>query len=414
MTTIAGIEQAVIVAGGRGVRLKPLTDTKPKPMILFHGKPFLEYLIENLRDQGILRIVLLLGYLHEVIQEYFQDGKKWNVSISYSVTDIDDETGKRMKSAEHLFDQRFLFLYADNYWPLQLDKMVTQFNTAGTLGQLTVYRNADAYTRPNVIVDDSNLIIMYDKARTALNLKMVDIGFALFKKEIMNIIPSGENVSFEASIYPSLIKQYQLGAFITDHRYYTLTSPERLPRIEIFFKREPFIILDRDGVLNKKPPRAQYVTKWEDFVWLPGAKKAVKLLKENGFKIIIITNQAGIARGNMSQADFIKINDRMKVDLSKAGGSIDGIYYCPHNWDEGCECRKPKPGMLFSAQKDFNLDLSRVFFIGDDERDLQAGNAAGCKVLLVSNKTSLLTLIKEKILPAKNHDSQLKGSHMWH
>src|SRR5947208_1036557 len=110
--------QAVILAGGRGTRLAPLTDTKPKPMIEFHGVPFLEYLIVMLRDQGFSRILLLLGYLPEVITKHFGDGSRWGVSIEYLVSDVEDDTGKRLKLAQDRIDPLSLLLYCDNYWPM--------------------------------------------------------------------------------------------------------------------------------------------------------------------------------------------------------------------------------------------------------------------------------------------------------
>ena len=105
--------------------------------------------------------------------------------------------------------------------------------------------------------------------------------------------------------------------------------------------------------------------------------------------MIVVTNQAGIARGEMTEEDLARIHDRMRGDAEEAGGRIDAIYHCPHGCDEGCACRKPRPGMLFQAQRDFHLDLSRVPFIGDDERDGQAADAAGCPFERVSEQTSL-------------------------
>ena len=99
--------QAVILAGGRGTRLRPLTDTRPKPMIEIHGKPFLEYLVEMLRDQGFDRILLLLGYLPEVVQNHFGDGRRWGVTIEYSITAVDDDTGRRVKLAAPRIDECF-------------------------------------------------------------------------------------------------------------------------------------------------------------------------------------------------------------------------------------------------------------------------------------------------------------------
>ncbi|HZD39283.1 MAG TPA: nucleotidyltransferase family protein, partial [Terriglobales bacterium] len=107
--------QAVILAGGRGTRLRPLTDTRPKPMVEICGKPFLEYQIEQLRQQGFERVLLLLGYLPEVVKDYFGNGHRWGVEIEYAVTAVDDETGKRVKLAEPLLDSCFLLLYCDNY-----------------------------------------------------------------------------------------------------------------------------------------------------------------------------------------------------------------------------------------------------------------------------------------------------------
>src|SRR5256886_6611329 len=111
--------QAVILAGGRGTRLRPITDTRPKPMVEFHGKPFLEYIVEMLRDQGFERILMLLGYLPEVIQDHFEDGARWGVEIAYSVTGADDLTAHRLNVAADHLDPCFLLLYCDNYWPMR-------------------------------------------------------------------------------------------------------------------------------------------------------------------------------------------------------------------------------------------------------------------------------------------------------
>jgi histidinol-phosphate phosphatase family protein len=110
-----------------------------------------------------------------------------------------------------------------------------------------------------------------------------------------------------------------------------------------------------------------------------------------------VSNQAGVARGAMSEADLLDIHRRLVREATLAGGRIDAIYYCPHNWDAGCECRKPKPGMLFQAQREFNLDLSRTPFVGDDERDRQAAEAAGCPSVLVSEQQSLLGIIRSQV-----------------
>ena len=390
--------QAVVLAGGRGTRLRPLTDSRPKPMIEFHGKPFLEYLIELVRDQGFERVLLLLGYLPEAIQGYCGDGSRWGVSIDYSVSDVDDDTGRRLKLAASRIDPLFLFMYCDNYWPMSFDTMWKRYLDTGASAMLTVYRNADRYTKNNVRVDEDGWVVAYDKDRAAPDLRGVDIGFGVFRHEVLDLLPEEENVCFERVVYPTLVAARQLQAFATDHRYYSVSSRARLALTEQFLARRPAVILDRDGVLNNKPPRAAYVRSWDDWEWLPGTQDALRLFKDAGYRVIVVSNQAGIARGAMTQADLANIHARMKMEVCEAGGEIDAIYYCPHGWDDGCACRKPKPGMLYQAQRDFHLDLSRTYFIGDDERDGQAAEAAGCPWILVSGERTLLEVARELLL----------------
>ncbi|MBI4354250.1 MAG: HAD-IIIA family hydrolase [Candidatus Omnitrophica bacterium] len=386
--------QAVILAGGRGSRLRPLTDTTPKPMIEFHGQPFLGYLLELLREQGFERVLLLLGYRPDVIQSYCEDGRRWGLAIDYAVSAVGDDTGRRLKLAASRVEPRFLFMYCDNYWPMSFEVMWTRYRSLNVPAMLTVYRNAEGYSRDNVRVDEQGFIAVYDKERRAPSLRGVDIGFGIFQHEVLDDIPD-ENVCFERVIYPRLIASRHLAAFVTDHRYYSVSSHERLPLTQRFLARSPTVILDRDGVLNVKPPRAEYVRSWNDWQWLPGALEALRRLRETGYRVIVVSNQAGIARGAMTEADLTAVHERLKAEVEAAGGRIDAIYYCPHGWDEGCECRKPKPGMLVAAQREFHLDLSRTPFIGDDERDGQAADAAGCPWRRVSLQRPLLDVVHD-------------------
>jgi D-glycero-D-manno-heptose 1,7-bisphosphate phosphatase len=391
----AELTQAVILAGGRGERMRPLTDTCPKPMIGVHGRPFLAYLLDNLREQGIKTVLILLGYLPNVVMDYFKDGKDFGLKIEYVVSPESDDTGTRMRLAASKMDDLFLFMYCDNYWPLRLEDMMTAYRKGGREAQITVYANTDNYTRSNVNVSNGNVAI-YDRKRTAPNLSGVDIGYGIFNKSVLRHLGPG-NVHFEEEVYPRLVAEGQLGAYWSDHRYYSVGSFERLKLTEEFLSRSPAIILDRDGVLNRRPPKAEYVKTWSEWSWLPEAQPALRELKKAGFRVIIITNQAGIARGAMTENDLSAIHQQMRTEAQAAGGDIDRVYHCPHGWDEGCSCRKPLPGMLFMAQKDFSLDLTRTWFIGDDERDEQAGRAAGCKTVLVSPERGLLSIVRRII-----------------
>jgi histidinol-phosphate phosphatase family protein len=397
--------QAVILAGGQGTRLRPLSDIRPKAMIEIHGRPFLEEIVEMLRDQGFQEVLMLLGYLPHVVQDYFRDGARWGLKIKYSITPVENNTGRRLKLAEPLLQDCFFLLYCDNYWPMQIEPMWKRFLKAGAPAMLTVYTNKDGWTKNSIRVDADGFITAFDKRGGTPDVQGVEISYAILRKSILDLLPEDENVPLEETVYPVLAARRQLAAYVTDHRYYSVGSVNRLPMTEMFLARRPTIILDRDGVINRKPPRACYVRTWSEFEWLPGAKEALAQLKSAGYRIVVISNQAGIARGAMTEADLLEIHRQMVREITIAGGGVDAIYYCPHHWDDGCECRKPKPGMLFQAQRDFNLDLSRTCFIGDDERDAQAADAAGCPAMLVTEDRPLLTLVQSLLSRNNSHAS---------
>lgn len=374
----------------------PLTESRPKPMIDFHGKPFLEYVVELLREQGFERILMLLGYLPHVIEGHFGDGRRWGVSISYSATDPDALTVHRVRVAESLLDDMFLLLYCDNYWPLQMDRVWTSFVKSGAAAQITVYSNKDRYSRDSVIIDDTGTVTTYDRSRTTPGLKGVEISYAIVPKSVLELFPRGDML-FEEAVYPSLAARRQLAAFVSDHRYYSVGSQERLPLTDAFLARTPTVILDRDGVLNERPARARYVTTPDEFVWIPGALEALRLLRSSGYRVIVVSNQAGIGRGAMSEPDLEAVHAMMRADAEASGGRIDATYHCPHDWNAGCDCRKPRPGMLFEAQRDHHLDLTRTWFLGDDERDAEAARAAGCPFAMVTDDSTLLHLTRALI-----------------
>ncbi len=393
-------KQAVILAGGLGTRLRPLTDTVPKPMIPFHGKPFAEYLVEMLREQGFREILFLLGYLPDVVTRYFGDGSRFGVKIDYSISPVEDETGQRLKRALKRLDDTFLLLYCDNYWPLDMGRMWPFFAGSGARAMITVYSNDDGYTKDNIRMGPAGLIEAYDKTRTVPGLKGVELGYGFFPREIVAALPEG-NVSFEKETYGPLAAAGELAGYVTGHRYYSVGSHARLPLTDAFLARRPAILLDRDGTLNRKAARGEYVRAPDQFAWLPGAREALRLLREAGYRVFVISNQAGIARGALAPGNLEAIHNKMIAEAEEAGGRIDGIYICPHHWDEGCACRKPKPGMLFRAQREHHLDLSRTWFLGDDERDIEAGTAAGCLSALVGEgpDTDLLARIRQIVLP---------------
>ncbi|KKW19666.1 MAG: D,D-heptose 1,7-bisphosphate phosphatase [Parcubacteria group bacterium GW2011_GWA2_51_10] len=387
------MRQAVILAGGQGTRLMPLTADKPKPLVEVAGRPFLEYLLELLKENGIERVLILTGHMGEMIENYFGNGAKYGLSITYHWSKSEAETGTRLRNARAILDDEFLLLYCDNYWPLKLDKLMQFRKEHGNAATAVVYTNKDNYSKNNMRVGEDGLIELYDKSRTAPDLNGIDVGFFILHKSALGLLPEG-NQSFEKEVLPPLIEQKKLAGYFTDHRYYTIGSLERFEQAVEFLRPKKIAILDRDGVINKKPPKAEYVKKWSEFEFLPDAKEAIAGLTQKGYEIYLISNQAGIARGAMSESDLSDIHAKMLAEIEKSGGHVAGIYHCPHGWDEGCECRKPKPGMLFAAAREHHFDLTKAVFIGDDERDGSAAEAADCPFRMVDESHSLLSIAR--------------------
>ncbi|MBO4402028.1 MAG: HAD family hydrolase [Selenomonadaceae bacterium] len=160
------------------------------------------------------------------------------------------------------------------------------------------------------------------------------------------------------------------------------------------------VFFDRDGVLNIDTIN---LYKIEDWVWIDGAREAIKYCNDNGWLAIIITNQSGIARGLFTEADVDKLHNFVQAELKKVGAHLDGIYICPHHvegtvepYNIECDCRKPKPGLILRACEDFDIDPKQSYMIGDKQRDVDAGLNAGCKGYLFDGK-NLLDAVKEML-----------------
>lgn len=141
------------------------------------------------------------------------------------------------------------------------------------------------------------------------------------------------------------------------------------------------VFLDRDGTIARDVP---YCSRPEDFELLPGAAEGIKLLNEHVFKVVVVTNQSGIARGYFTEESLAQIHDKMGRELAKHGAHVDAIYYCPHHPDDSCECRKPKLGMLLQAASDWDIALGQSYVIGDAGADIDMGRNAGCRTILIT------------------------------
>jgi D-glycero-D-manno-heptose 1,7-bisphosphate phosphatase len=137
--------------------------------------------------------------------------------------------------------------------------------------------------------------------------------------------------------------------------------------------------LDRDGVINRKRPEGEYVTHWGEMHLLPGVAEAIALLNRAGFRVIVVSNQRCIAKGLVTAAEVDSMHNQMCNELAHNGATIDRVYYCPHELNSSCNCRKPRPGMLLEAARIDDIDLAASWMIGDSEIDVEAGKKAGCK-----------------------------------
>lgn len=151
------------------------------------------------------------------------------------------------------------------------------------------------------------------------------------------------------------------------------------------------IFFDRDGVLNEE---VGYLYEIEKFKWMAGAIQAVKFCNDKNILTVVVTNQSGIARGFYTDNDVKILHDYMQAELKKFGAHIDAFYYCPHYPDGVCDCRKPRPGMILQAAKDFNIDLKKSFLIGDSPRDIHAGKSAGLRDSILFLEGNLFDVVK--------------------
>lgn len=388
--SLARVRQAAVLAGGYGKRMLPLTASLPKPMIPIAGKPFAEYLVDWLRGWGIERLLFLGGWQAQALVSHFGDGSRFGIEIEYAITSAETQTARRLRHASSMLDRRFLLLYGDNYCPIDLARAESQWLQSHLPAQMTVYDNRDAYSRSNTACSPTGLVAGYDPSRQSPSLTGVDIGFHFLDRSVLELAGEG-NEGLDATLIPELVRRHMLGAFTVRHRYYGPAHPARLAESERFFSQPPTILLDRDGVLNRKPPRAHYVCSWAEWQWIPGAQEALHAFHRAGWRVLVVSNQAGIARGALTHDQLDEIHARMHAETEQSGGRIDGIYVCPHGWDDGCDCRKPSPGMIFRAQRDWALDLSRTWYLGDDERDAEAAQRAGCRFARIGEGFSLLS-----------------------
>ncbi len=228
--------QAVILAGGMGTRLKPLTEHIPKVMAPVNGKPFLRHLLELLRGYGIDNVILCVGYLPEQVRDYFGDGSSLGLSIKYS----QEEggllgTGGALKKAQNLLDERFFVINGDTYLPVDYRRVEDIFRQRDKQALMVVYDNGDdTGVKNNVALDDEAMVTRYDKKSVRPDLKYVEAGVLALHREALSILEAGRAVSLEAGLYPTLIRERQLAAYVTERKFHDIGTPAQKKAFEAF------------------------------------------------------------------------------------------------------------------------------------------------------------------------------------
>lgn len=379
-------QQAIILCGGRGTRLRPFTDYMPKPMVPVNDRPFLEHLLEQLAACGISRFLLLTGYLGEQIRIYFGDGSSWGWEIEYSHGPVEWDTGRRLWEARQQMEPRFLLIYSDNFVQFPMGRLMALHATEQVSLSLLLAPKA---AKGNIRVSVEGHIEAYDKTRTGHSLDFVEVGYMIVERgrvlDVFPILKNHPDFSF-SEVLRHLAGINQLAGLVVRDPYHSISDPDRLELMRSYLKPKKILLIDRDGVINQKAPRGEYIRTWEGFKWIPETRQAMKDLAKEGFQFIVITNQAGIARKMVDPDDLEKIHQNMIEELSSEGVEVLKIYMSPHHWDEDSFMRKPSPGMFFQAAKEYKIRMDRCLYVGDDERDCQAAVNAGCGMVYVSNE----------------------------
>lgn len=429
--------KVVIMAGGKGTRIASIANDIPKPMIKICGKPILQYQIENLKNCGLTDITLVIGHLGGKIKEYFEDGKKLGVKINYYTEDHPLGTAGALFNMPQLTED-FLLLCGDVMLDVDFNRFIAFHKEKNALASLISHPNGHPYDSsllvtetlpPNIIggmpYDSHKVVKWLTKEEKRLFYKnRVNAGIEIISTELLEItrksfVPRNPNIpdkiDLDRDVLKPGIKSGRIYAYDTPEYIKDMGTPERYHETENDIKKgivkaknlsrkQKAIFLDRDGTINKMNG---FITHTHQLELVDNIAEAIKKINRSGYLTIVVTNQPVIARGECTFEELQEIHNKMETLLGKSGAYIDAIYVCPHHTDKGfpgerieykyeCNCRKPKPGLLYHAAKEFNIDLSHSYMIGDSERDIEAGLNAGCKKsfkIETNNSTELNKII---------------------
>lgn len=403
------MKQLVILAGGKGTRLRDRLGDLPKPMIPIAGKPLLEHQIELGRAHGFSDVVLFVHYGADLIQRHFGDGSRWGLSVQYVIEKEPLGTAGAVLAGFAQLADRFAVLYGDTMLNVDLARFWNAHEQARADATLFLHPNNHPLDSDLVETNAEGWITTFHNrphASERFFQNLVNAGLYVMEKQSLEPWRTNtQPMDFGKNLFPAMLKRgarllgYNSPEFIKDigtpARYDWVCAQYEAGIVQRSSLQTPqrVVFLDRDGTLVKEVS-AQGLYRIDDLELLPGVPEAIHELNQAGLRAVLITNQPVIAKGLCTEADLQQIHNKLETLLGREHAFLDRIYFCPHHPERGfageraelkteCDCRKPKPGMVLQAQRDLNIDLANSWFIGDTTTDVQTARNAGVKSVLV-------------------------------
>ena len=377
--------QAIILAGGLGTRLRSVVSGLPKCMAPVAGRPFLFYVINYLRLQGVEKFIFSLGYKHEIIEEYLNDQFS-TLNYQYSIEEEPLGTGGAIQLAcQKATEKNVIVVNGDTLFKIngeEVNVFHEQHNAECTLA-LKPMQHFDRYgvveLNQDATVKDFKEKQFYENGLINGGVYVLNVERFLSKK-----FPS--TFSFEKDYLEQYYTQGKIFGIVQDNYFIDIGIPEEYNRVQEELKQPAFdfrqidktwtLFSDRDGVLNEDKV-GSYIFHPDEYVFYEGVPEAFKLFTEKFARIIITTNQRGVGRGLMTIEDLDAVHEKMLAGIEKIGGKIDAIFYAT-SIDDDDPIRKPNVGMAFKAIRRFpEIDLSRSIMIGNNISDMEFGRTAG-------------------------------------
>ena len=386
------VREALVLAGGLATRLGDLCADVPKCLQPVAGRPFIDHLIWNLRRQGVRRVVLCTGRLHEVVEAHVGNGSAFGVEAVYAREPEPLGTaGALALGARQLTGELAYACNGDSLFDANLPDLARRLRNAPDADAALALRKEPDAARYGSVTRSANGRILTFGEKTATGPALVNGGVYCVRTEWLASLPAAP-ASLETDHFPMLAARGRLTSLVSDGYFVDIGLPETLASAQTSlaaWRHKPCAFLDRDGVINVD---RFYVHAPEEFTFTEGMPDAIRLLNDAGWLVIVVTNQAGIGRGLYSEAEFTEFKEWIDERLAEAGAHIDATYHCPHHATAGvgeyrrvCDWRKPGPGMLLAAMRDWEPDVARSFMIGDRDKDMEAASAAGVRGVAYRN-----------------------------